>query len=773
MSDIKFNCPQCGQHLAVDAMGAGMTVACPKCGQAIRVPQLAHLVGQVLPERTKRWWWLSAGIAAALMLIAGLLVCQTRRQQTTAAGSASAPLAEHFAFHKPAGNPQAAKDSNLPAVQAAPAKDAIIDSSTGPEKNTQLDSSLKEGTIAPKVISSEIPIYSKSLPWPLKQPGDEVMLPTVAGFAWNLDRDNRRIDQAHSLGAKFITEISLWNHDLWRKATDLPPELKDAYVRDFNGNLVYNQDMVFMNLRHPAWQKWQFDHVQNQIDAGADGMVVDETEGNAAAVEMGVGMDDWSLSGFGFYLESKYSSAELAKQGITDIAHFNYRSFLLSHNLDAKYKSAYASVQFGCDYYNFQLSEASKFIKSLISFARDYSRKKGKEFLITANVDPFFRSDECDYYDSLDYYTFEHPYIWAPYRGHGTYPTLSPSYSVAPKAKYAIAKGKFAVPLMIIFDYGELAKKPSIEANQLVQLFFSESYAHRAFLAYFDLDQEFVGNKFSADHAQLQPYYSFVRANPRLFKDLKTYSDVAIVHCPKFTRDDYGPVDATSGAAMAFASSNIPYDVIPIDSLLTSSPYKTVVANGYYWSDWQLAKLLSFARNGGTVITFDSRFAQFDENGMTKSRPSLDVLKIQGVHTIGVGKFIFFNNNLAWRYWAYQKSSDEEVMIKAADVPFNFAPSKVELVPYVRDDGALVIHMLNYAITANGAFDREHFGVKVKLPSGFSTAGKTLAIYLPEKNESAQPDFKEENGYLSFSVPRLHIYAVAELKVRVALDTGR
>jgi hypothetical protein len=116
MSDIKFNCPQCGQLLAVDATGAGLTVACPKCNQAIIVPQLAQLAK---PERLARgkWWWLAAGMAA-LALVAGLLIWQNPWRRTTAAGPVSASLADHAVSPKSPGNPQATKDSN-PAIPSA------------------------------------------------------------------------------------------------------------------------------------------------------------------------------------------------------------------------------------------------------------------------------------------------------------------------------------------------------------------------------------------------------------------------------------------------------------------------------------------------------------------------------------------------------------------------------------------------------------------------------------------------------------------------------
>lgn len=38
MSDIQFNCPECGHNLAVDSAGAGMLVLCPECQKQITIP---------------------------------------------------------------------------------------------------------------------------------------------------------------------------------------------------------------------------------------------------------------------------------------------------------------------------------------------------------------------------------------------------------------------------------------------------------------------------------------------------------------------------------------------------------------------------------------------------------------------------------------------------------------------------------------------------------------------------------------------------------------
>src|SRR5580704_12739629 len=39
MSDFKFSCPTCGQHISCDTSNAGMSVACPACDTALIVPQ--------------------------------------------------------------------------------------------------------------------------------------------------------------------------------------------------------------------------------------------------------------------------------------------------------------------------------------------------------------------------------------------------------------------------------------------------------------------------------------------------------------------------------------------------------------------------------------------------------------------------------------------------------------------------------------------------------------------------------------------------------------
>lgn len=44
MSDLKFSCPSCGQHVQCDISHAGENIPCPSCAQLIRVPNQGDVV---------------------------------------------------------------------------------------------------------------------------------------------------------------------------------------------------------------------------------------------------------------------------------------------------------------------------------------------------------------------------------------------------------------------------------------------------------------------------------------------------------------------------------------------------------------------------------------------------------------------------------------------------------------------------------------------------------------------------------------------------------
>lgn len=57
MSDIMFDCPECGGSLEVDAAGAGMTVNCPQCSKPILIPQPVTSARLKLSLDDQLAWW--------------------------------------------------------------------------------------------------------------------------------------------------------------------------------------------------------------------------------------------------------------------------------------------------------------------------------------------------------------------------------------------------------------------------------------------------------------------------------------------------------------------------------------------------------------------------------------------------------------------------------------------------------------------------------------------------------------------------------------------
>lgn len=55
MSEFKFSCPHCKQHLQCDEQFSGREIQCPGCNVLIRIPPVPGKTAQYDPESGKTW----------------------------------------------------------------------------------------------------------------------------------------------------------------------------------------------------------------------------------------------------------------------------------------------------------------------------------------------------------------------------------------------------------------------------------------------------------------------------------------------------------------------------------------------------------------------------------------------------------------------------------------------------------------------------------------------------------------------------------------------
>jgi DNA-directed RNA polymerase subunit RPC12/RpoP len=64
MSEFKFSCPECGQHLKCDEQLSGRQIQCPQCRHLIRIPPVPGKTAQYSPESGATWaTFVSSGTA--------------------------------------------------------------------------------------------------------------------------------------------------------------------------------------------------------------------------------------------------------------------------------------------------------------------------------------------------------------------------------------------------------------------------------------------------------------------------------------------------------------------------------------------------------------------------------------------------------------------------------------------------------------------------------------------------------------------------------------
>jgi hypothetical protein len=137
-----------------------------------------------------------------------------------------------------------------------------------------------------------------------------------------------------------------------------------------------------MDRNNPVWREYLKAIIRIQIDAGVDGIQLDEAELPLTSLQYGGCFCKDCMKGFRAYLQSH---PEGLPQDLSDgdLSEFHYGEWLLQRGFEFKDDQADAPLFY--DYLRFQREQITRYFKELADYARDYARSKGRDVLVSGN----------------------------------------------------------------------------------------------------------------------------------------------------------------------------------------------------------------------------------------------------------------------------------------------------------------------------------------------------------------------------------------------------
>ena len=138
-----------------------------------------------------------------------------------------------------------------------------------------------------------------------------------------------------------------------------------------------------MDRNNPVWREYLKAVMRIQIDAGVDGVQLDEAELPLTTLQYGGCFCKDCLKGFRAYLAALPAEELPAELRGEDLAGFHYGEWLLARGFD--FKSNREATPLFSHYLRFQRGAITRYFAELADYARDYAASQGREVLVSGN----------------------------------------------------------------------------------------------------------------------------------------------------------------------------------------------------------------------------------------------------------------------------------------------------------------------------------------------------------------------------------------------------
>lgn len=401
----------------------------------------------------------------------------------------------------------------------------------------------------------------------------------------------------------------------------------------------------YMDRNNPVWREYLKAVIRIQLDAGADGIQLDEAELPMGAFQYGACFCKDCMKGFREYLQAMKPSAVDVALDDVDLSTFHYGEWLLEQGYD--FKTGRETTPLFGDYYAFQCLSIKTYFAELADYAREYGRSLGREIILSGNffnLEPMYLAlaDDVDLViTEMRNTTYQQPewyrYVAAFAGDKDVVVVENPYGGVVPELIGLLAEGKgHDLFRLSLFEAAAFGANMSVPYGSWMGSVIEDS-----FYAPHGLATEIQA--FLADHEQLV-------ARP-------TVNEVAVVFSVESTRELIGKADASDNTTnlrdesvvvpyrvvtKTFADAAVPFDVVIWPDGVTApdrasaealARYTTVVLPDVFaMTDAQVAAIEGYLAGGGTVVTTDRVAAGLPrhENVRTAHRAVLDELLPHG-----------------------------------------------------------------------------------------------------------------------------------------------
>lgn len=519
-------------------------------------------------------------------------------------------------------------------------------------------------------------------------------------------------------------------------------KIKDAVCRDLDGKestLGYTfstgdtrTTQLSMNVIVPSFQDYLIGYFKYQVDADAEGILIDDTGGQDPA---GL-FDDYTVNLFATWLEKNVDKAKLTGYGIMSTAGFNYRTFLKGSGFTAEQinqiagtniaaSEDYKKVPLMAEFYKFTEQEKQKALIRIVTEVKDYARQKGRtDFVVTGNAGEL-ASSVAYMVPYFDFLTFEHDYLnnndpfsWTP---------------VVPLSKFSQAKGKSVMNQFLFNDVDVLNTLNPELRYQLVRQAIMESYAAKSATYYIrystndprtispKAEDVFMGLEDRTDLKEVQKAFGFMKTHKTYFADFtSSIGKVGVFFDNDAAASEWSNSITGNHAGAAWRTSEqlyqagVDFDVINYQQIDPSVYKHLLLGNVTIISDAQL-KILSDAKDKGVKLiaidTVPDKLRTLTGDTMSKEK-AIELIKGQ-LSTMSL-------------------------------------PDKVKSVTYTDGKGNYLMHLFNYDYDADGFKEKKDIAIKPIFPAG---------NYQVSYASMESPELKQLNG-ANVVVPSLKTYGM-------------